>query len=137
MDSQQKRTLVLNMIKFFIWLILLGISYVYLQSHPAERVSIISWFEVIYDRIQIVVYGVLGKDTSILQQKTRLEQYYEELIRVAEDKSCIDQAVLQALHVNYNALQDISFAQVTSANIQYYASLAYEYDSQIQQVSCD
>ena len=50
MNQEQKQTFVWNVMKLIVGLILLVISYGYLQNHPAEKVSVVSGFEVMYQR---------------------------------------------------------------------------------------
>gem|GEM_PF-2172566 len=42
MDKEQKNMLYRNIVKFIVGIVLLLISYGYIQNHPAEKVSILS-----------------------------------------------------------------------------------------------
>lgn len=50
MNQEQKQTFIRNVMKLIVGLVLLFISYGYLQNHPAEKVSVLSGFEVMYQR---------------------------------------------------------------------------------------
>lgn len=115
MNQDQKQTFIRNVMKLIVWLILLFVSYWYLQNHPAEKVSVVSGFEVMYQRWQIWVYDLLGKDVVWLKQKFRLIQYYEELIRTAENKKCTDVSLLKELHDAYNSIKSLSYDELNSS----------------------
>ncbi len=101
--------------KLIVGVVLLFISYGYLQNHPAEKVSVLSGFEVMYQRWQIWVYDIVGKDVVGLKQKFRLVQYYEELIRTAENKKCADLNLLKELHESYIAIRSLSYDELTDS----------------------
>lgn len=134
MDREQKQTFVSNVIKLIVGAILLIISFLYLQNHPAERVSVISWFEVMYQKVQYWTYWLLGKDVVVLQQKFRLLQYYQELIRKAENMQCVGD-IIKNIHDDYNALRHIPMNEL-SEKIDEYSNRAYDFDAQLQD-GCD
>lgn len=101
--------------KLVVWLVLLLISYGYLQNHPAEKVSVLSGFEVMYQRWQIWFYDLVGKDVVGLKQKFRLVQYYEELIRTAENKKCTDVSLLKELHDSYTTIKSLSYDELAAS----------------------
>lgn len=53
-----------NVIKFVIGIILLTVSFGYIQNHPAEKASIFSGFEVLRQRLEVFVYKVIDKDSE-------------------------------------------------------------------------
>lgn len=112
MNQEQKQTFIWNVMKLIVGVILLFISYGYLQNHPAEKVSVLSWFEVMYQRWQIWVYDLVGKDVVGLKQKFRLIQYYQELIRTAENRKCADVSLLKELHDSYGAIRSLSYDEL-------------------------
>ena len=123
MDKEQKNMLYRNIVKFVVGLVLLSISYTYIQNHPAEKVSILSWFQVMYERWQLFVYDMFGKDTSVLRDKHRLHQYYQEIVREAENRTCVEPELLTDVFDTY-----MSFSQSTNDelvdNMSYYSQKA-------------
>lgn len=123
-----------NIVKFIVGIVLLSISYGYIQNHPAEKVSILSWFQVMYERGQVFVYEIFGKDTSVLRQKHRLEQYYEELVRIAESRSCVSPDILGDVLETSIAFSKMPLEELAE-NISYFSLKASELDIAIQE-SC-
>lgn len=88
MDKEMKQILRNNIIKFIIGVILLSISFWYIQKHPAEKASIFSGFEVLFQRIEVYFYKVFDKNSEWLKLKFDLEKTFDELINTAETKWC-------------------------------------------------
>lgn len=132
MDPERKSELKRNFIKFCIGLLLLWLCYVYIQKNPAEKVSIFSWFEVIYQKIQIVVRNVLWENWELLKRKYSLEKYYKELISTAEDKKCIDVETLNKLIHEYENLKRESVDTLVD-NLPYYSRSSYQYEAKIEE----
>lgn len=131
MDKEQKNMFYRNIVKFVVGIILLSISYGYIQNHPAERVSILSWFQVMYERGQVFVYEIFGKDTSVLRQKHRLEQYYQELVRIAESRTCVSPEILSDVLETSIAFSTMPLEQLAD-EISYFSLKASELDVAIQ-----
>ena len=132
MDREQRQMFYWNIVKFVIGIILLSISYIYIQNHPAEKVSILSGFQVMYERWQLFVYDILGKDSSVLRQKHRLNQYYQELMRLAESRSCVEPELLADIFETYMHFSQQSNEEL-SESISYFSIKATEFDNAIQQ----
>jgi len=98
MDKEMKTIFRNNVIKFIIGAILLSISYWYIQNHPAEKASIFSGFEVLFQRMEVYFYKITNKDSEWLKTKFDLEKTFDELISSAETKWCADANVLDWLH---------------------------------------
>ncbi|MBU0626732.1 hypothetical protein KKG31_06690 [Patescibacteria group bacterium] len=64
MDKEMKGIFRNNVIKFVIGIILLTVSFGYIQNHPAEKASIFSGFEVLRQRLEVFVYKVIDKDSE-------------------------------------------------------------------------
>ena len=94
-----------NLIKLIIGLILLGFSRSYIQNHPAEKASIFSGFQVLWQRAVVYVHKVTNTNSEAFQKKYDYEKTYEELINMAENKKCVDPAVLTELNETYLKLQ--------------------------------
>ena len=80
--------------------------FAYIQSHPAEKVSFFSGYKVIYQQTEILFQNIFGNNGDLLKQKYSLESYYEALITLSEEKSCVDSEVVKDLHETYSALQN-------------------------------
>lgn len=94
MEPEQKSNFKSNIIKFIIWLILLGFCYSYLLNHPAEKASIFSGFEVLRQRIEVFGRKIINNNPELLQRKFDYQKTYEELIKLAEDSKCIKESDL-------------------------------------------
>ncbi|MDD2537435.1 MAG: hypothetical protein PHU61_03015 [Candidatus Absconditabacteria bacterium] len=93
-----------NCIKLVIGLFLLGMSYFYLQAHPAEQISFFSGFKVIFQNTEIFFQNLFGDNGDLLKQKYALESYYQALISLAEEKPCADPLLVNDLHATYEKL---------------------------------
>jgi hypothetical protein len=87
-----------------------------------------------YERSQVFVYEIFGKDTSVLRQKHRLDQYYQELIRVAESRECVAPSILSDVLETYMLFSRMPLDEL-SDNISYFSLKASELDVSIQE-SC-
>jgi len=88
MEAEDKKVLKNNIIKFIIGCILLWFSFYYIQWHPAEKVSIFSWFEVLRQRISVYFHSVTNTNSDALKKKYDYEKTYEELIQMAKSSTC-------------------------------------------------
>ncbi|MEI8091485.1 MAG: hypothetical protein WCG98_04580 [bacterium] len=105
MEQGQKRILRNNIIKFAIGLILLGFSYGYMVNHPAEKASIFSGFEVLWQRISVFVHQVTKSNPEALKRKYDYEKTYDELVKMGESKNCVDPNVMTELNETFLALK--------------------------------
>lgn len=105
MDREQKSIFRNNVIKCIIGLILLGFSYGYIQSHPAEKASIFSWFEIMWQRVTVYVHQIMKTSSEELKKKYDYEKTYDELIQMAESKSCVNPSIVTELHEMYLKLK--------------------------------
>ena len=125
-----KKKLIHNLIKLVIWLILLGMCYGYLQSHPAEKISFFSWYKVIYQQTEIFFQNLFGKNWEWLKQKYNLESYYQALITLSEEKPCVNPEVVKDLQETYAALQKEP-KNTLEHNLQQYIDKQYEFDGEL------
>jgi len=128
--QSMKKKLIHNLIELVIWLILLGMCYVYLQSHPAERISFFSWYKVIYQQTEIFFQNLFGNNGEWLKQKYNLESYYQVMITQAEEKPCIDSELVKDLHETYEKLQDEP-KNTLEHTLQKYIDKQYEFDEEL------
>ena len=118
-----KKKLRNNLIELAIGLILLWMCYVYIQNHPAEKISFFSWYKVIYQQTEIFFQNLFGHNWEWLKQKYNLESYYQE-------KPCVDQALVKDLHETYAALQDEP-KNTLEYKLQYYIEKQYKFDEEL------
>lgn len=130
MDTEMRIILRNNVIKFIIGVILLSISFVYIQDHPAEKASIFSGFEVLVQRVEIFLYKITNKDSEWLKVKFDYEKNFEELLTTAKNNSCVKANVVDELNEVLLALKKERLAELES-NLWHYKRKFSEYKSMI------
>ena len=130
MDKEERVFLKRNLIKLIIWLILLGFSFSYIQNHPAEKSSIFSGFQVLWQRVVVYVHKVTNTDSEAFQKKYDYEKTYEELINMTETKKCSDPAILTEINETYLSLQK-EWIKTIDENLPGYIRKANEYKNLI------
>ncbi|MDR2190262.1 MAG: hypothetical protein LBP53_03590 [Candidatus Peribacteria bacterium] len=130
-----KKRFVANSIKCIIGIILLFMSYSYIQSHPAEKISFFSGFKVIYQNVEIFFQNVFGNNGDLLKQKYALESYFQVLIALSEEKSCIDAKIVQDLHHTYEQLVEEP-KNTLSYSLGKYVQKQYDFDKALK-VDCE
>lgn len=78
------------------------------------------------------MYDIFGKDSSTLRQKHRLTQYYQELMRLAESRSCVSPELLGSIFDTYMRFSQESIEDLNES-ISYFSVKANEFDIAIQQ----
>ena len=84
---------------------MLGFSFSYIQNHPAEKASIFSGFQVLWQRVVVYVHKVTNTNSEAYAKKYDYEKTYQELIHMAESTSCVDPAVVMELNETYLKLK--------------------------------
>ena len=130
MDKEERVFLKKNLVKFIIGLILLWFSFSYIQNHPAEKASIFSGFQVLWQRMVVYVHKVTNTDSEAFQKKYDYEKTYDELISMAEAKKCSDSAILTEIHETYLSLQKEGI-KTLDENLPGYMRKANEYKNMI------
>ena len=97
MTSEEKKTLKENIFKLVIGIILLTTCFIYLGQNRAEKIALYSSFDLIFQKIEVAYFNILGKDGALLDQKYNLEKQYLDLIHLAEEKWCSNTQFLQNL----------------------------------------
>ncbi len=115
-----------NVIKFFIWLVLLFISYWYISNHPAEKASIFSWFEVLVQKVEVYFYKLFNSDSESLQIKFDLEKTFEELRSTAKTNSCVSSNIYDDIKETYASLRKEKIWDIEN-NISFYQRKVGEY----------
>jgi len=123
-----------NLVKLIIGLVLLGFSFSYIQSHPAEKASIFSGFQVLRQRVVVYVHKVTNTNSEAFQKKFDYEKTYQELINMAENKACVDPNVLTELNETYIKLKKEGL-KTLEENLPGYIRKANEYKHMIDDCS--
>ena len=106
--------------QFVIWSILLIFVFFYLQTNPAEKQSIISGPQILFENVKIIFYRVFTDLWDYANDKYSLERIYREIILTAESMSCFYDEMSELRQV-YNSLQE--------ASIQEYARNSFFYNN--------
>lgn len=136
MDKEQKKEFKGNIIKFIIWVILLCMCRWYLQNHPAERISVFSGFEVLWQKVEVVWHNRFGSNWNLVENRYSLEKYYKELLTMAESNTCITQSELDELENTYKNLKAES-NEMLETSLPEYTKQAYVYESLLQNDNCN
>ena len=133
--KNDKKQIKKNLIKFIVWVILLLLSWSYIQKHPAEKVSVFSGFEVLVQKIEIFIQSTFGHNGELLERKYGMEKYYKELIKMAENNKCIDVSTLQEIEDTYKNLKKENLDWLEYF-LPEYTKKAYEYDNIVKDDDC-
>ena len=134
MDKEERIFIRKNLIKLVIWLILLGFSLSYIQHHPAEKASIFSGFQVLWQRGVVYVHKITNTNSEAFQKKYDYEKTYKELINMAETQECSDPNILTELNETYLSLKK-EWIKTLEENLPWYIRKANEYKHLIE--GCD
>ncbi len=131
MDPERKIELKRNVIKFVIWLVLLFFCFIYIQNNPAERVSIFSWFQIIFQKVAVIYNDLIGKNWDLLKRKYSLEKYYKELLHSAEDRKCVSVEVIKKITEEYNSLKNEDISTLET-RLPWYSRASYQHEVDIE-----
>ena len=134
MEKTEKKILRNNIIKFIIGVILLGFSFGYMANHPAEKASILSGFEVLWQKLAVKFHQVTNTNAAALQKKYDYEKTYEELVKMWESTSCVDPNVMTTLNETFLKLKKEPI-KTLDVNLPEYMRLASEYKHMIETCS--
>lgn len=134
MDREERIFIKRNIIKLIIGLILLGFSFSYIQNHPAEKASIFSGFQVLWQRAVVYVHKLTNTNSEAFQKKYDYEKTYTELINMATNKECVDPAVLTEINETYLQLKKEGI-KTLDENLPGYIRKANEYKNMIDNCS--
>ena len=130
MNREERKFVKGNLIKLIIWLVLLSFSYSYILNHPAEKASIFSGFEVLWQRVVVYMHKVTNTNSEAFQKKYDYEKTYEELANMAQNKTCVDPEVLTEINETYLTLQK-EWVSTLEENLPGYLRPAREYKAMI------
>ena len=131
MDPDRKVEFKRNIVKFVIWLILLLFCYVYIQNNPAEKVSIFSWFQIIFQKATVIFNDIVGENWELLKRKYSLEKYYKELIKTAEDRKCVSVDLIKKINQEYKDLKSEKI-ETLEWNLPFYSRSSYLLEVEIE-----
>lgn len=131
MDPERKIDFKRNVVKFVIWLVLLLFCFIYIQNNPAERVSIFSWFQIIFQKASVIFNEVIGKNWELLKRKYSLEKYYKELIKTAEDRKCVPVELIKKINQEYKSLKTEEIWNLEK-NLPFYSRSSYQHEVDIE-----
>lgn len=94
-----------NIIELCIGLILLTFCRYYLQTHPAEKVSLFSGVEVMWQKAQIWFSQMSSEDALLLEQKQNLEKTMHEIVLLSKENACVDEVTKQSINDSFTRLQ--------------------------------
>jgi hypothetical protein len=135
MNVFEKKQFKKNLIKFGIWIILLWMSWSYLQKHPAEKVSVFSGFEVMFQKAEVFIQNTFGEDWELLKRKYSMQKYYKELIKMAENNECMTTDQMIELEWLYHDLRKED-KKVLWDVLPDYTKKAYEFDNIVKNNDC-
>jgi hypothetical protein len=132
--NKLSKRLTRNIFQFIIGLILLGMSYSYVQAHEAERTNFISWLQVLKQKISQFVHSFVGSDkaSDIARQQDMLRSY-KELLSYLDQSKCEVSIPLDDLRERIHLLETISASEFSTQYLSY-SSFASQVYSEMQDV---
>lgn len=120
-NQKKKRKFYKNLLQFFVWMILLANAYIYLQYNPAEKTSIVSSIEVLYQKAVVFAYSLVSANKAeLLSEKYKFEMSFREVLELHEKYHCwTDADYTQLLH-KYNELKSLSVDDYATQRIEYF-----------------
>lgn len=88
-STKTRIKLLKNFLQLVVWIVLLWFAYQYLLSHPAEKTSIVSWIQILWQKAQIIFYGLIWGDSALLDDKYKVERSLKELMNTMETSKCL------------------------------------------------
>ena len=135
LNKYDKKQLRWNIIKFVIWLILLALSRWYIQKHPAEKVSVFSGFDVLWQKIEVFFSNTFKWNWDLLERKYSLEKYYKELLNMAEWNECLSTEQYNEISETYEQL-NAENNETLNETLPWYVQKAYKFEAIVQNDKC-
>ena len=101
--QEKKKKMKINALELLLWWILLFFCVQYLQQHPAEKIALISWFEVITQKVRVF----FTDNSQDLQAKYDLERSFSEVISLAKEWDCLPENDIQEIENRLTSLQSM------------------------------
>jgi len=108
--NAKKNKLKVNVLELLVWWILLFFCFQYLQTHPAEKVALLSGFEVITQKVRVF----FADESQDLQWKYDLERSFVEVISLAKEWSCLAVDEIKEIENRLYALEKMDFSTYES-----------------------
>jgi hypothetical protein len=135
LNKYDKKQLRWNIIKFVIWLVLLALSRWYIQNHPAEKVSVFSGFDVLWQKVEVFFHNTFKWNWDLLERKYSLEKYYKELLNMAEWNECLDNDQFNEISEVYEKLKAEN-NETLNETLPWYIENAYKFEAIVQDDEC-
>jgi hypothetical protein len=78
--DKKRKKLSMNVIEFLVGGLLLAFCFNYLADHPAEKSSIVSGIDVLYQKVRVFVSHLTSGKGKLLERKFEMERGFNELI---------------------------------------------------------
>jgi hypothetical protein len=107
---------------------LLVFCWFYLQTHPAEKVSLFSGVEVMWQKVQIWFSQMPAEDATLLEQKNSLEKTMQEIVLLSKENSCVDEEAKKQIANFFSNLQsmDLETYKIKNRAFNSVVSLTYK-----------
>ena len=135
LNKYDKKQLRWNIIKFVIWIILLALSRWYIQKHPAEKVSVFSGFDVLWQKVEVFFHNTFKGNWDLLERKYSLEKYYKELLNMAEWNGCLTTEQYNEISEIYERLK-AEDNDTLNETLPEYIENAYRFETIVQNDEC-
>lgn len=96
-----------NIIEFAIGMILLTFCWFYLQTHPAEKVSLFSGMEVMRQKVQVLFSSMSAEDAKLFEQKQQLEKTMQEIVLLSKENTCVDAQARKNIEESFSRLKNM------------------------------
>lgn len=106
----RKKQIFPNVIEFLVGSILLVFCYFYLQTHPAEKVSLFTWIETMWQKVTLKLKDFSGTDAALHQRKIQVEKTFQEIVFLAEQSTCLDATSRSNIENSYQRLKAMDLA---------------------------
>lgn len=90
-----------SLVQLIIWVILLTIVFFYLEKNPAEKQSILSWPEVLFQNFKVMFYKKFTDKWYWLQEKYSVERTFNELVSTLNYIGCNDNQLKEVNEVYF------------------------------------
>lgn len=116
----KKARFIKNCIQFVIGLILLFFAYQYLNQHPAEKASMVSWIKIIGQKIQVIFMNLWNKQWAIYDEKYSMERSFAEIVTLAKESPCASWSDLKDATNKYEQLKWLNIDQFKTQRSEFF-----------------
>jgi hypothetical protein len=102
--EKNKKRFKKNILQLIIWIIFLFFWFVYMDKNPAEKVSIISWVKIIFQRFDVIYHNLFFNNWALLSEKYDLQKSFSELVTSYENSQCLSWNELLTVRSEYSKL---------------------------------